>query len=305
MSLNTGELPGPLRRLQGKIGEKNVRIAHSPKVAAFVLPLLVAGPAFGQVADVPKASESNSLTIGLGIAAAPSYEGSDDYIIVPAGLAFGKVGGFSYYTRATTLYVDLIRDPYDARVDVAVGPAANLRVDRASQIEDSRVEALGELDYAIEAGGFAGVAVNRIFHEYDTVTARISWIHDVTDTHDSFIVTPALEYGTPLSRKLYAGLQLSADYVGEDFAATYYGVTPAGSAASGLSPFTIDGGWKNIRASLLGTYKLQGDLTTGGLGLFGIASYSSMLGDFKESPLVSEAGDADQFFVGGGLTYTF
>src|SRR3546814_2650047 len=64
---------------------------------------------------------------------------------------------------------------------------------------------LGELDFAIEAGAFAGVALNRVFHEYDTITARISWLHDVTDTHDGFIVTPALEYGTPLSRKAYAG----------------------------------------------------------------------------------------------------
>ncbi len=149
------------------------------------------------------------------------------------------------------------------------------------------------------------MAFNRVLHDYDTVTARIAWLHDVTDTHDSFIVTPALEYGTPLSRKVYAGLQLSADYVGADFASTYYGVTPAGAAASGLSPFAADEGWKNVRVSLLGSYKLQGDLTTGGLGLFGIASYSSMLGEFKESPLVSEAGDADQYFVGGGLTYTF
>src|SRR3546814_11427536 len=123
---------------------------------------------------------------------------------------------------------------------------------------------LGELDFAIEAGAFAGVALNRVFHEYDTITARISWLHDVTDTHDGFIVTPALEYGTPLSRKAYAGLQLSADYVGQDFAATYYGVTPAGAVASGLSPFTIDEGWKNARLSLLGSYQTQCDLTTGG-----------------------------------------
>ncbi len=113
------------------------------------VPLLTTGPALAQDADVPKASEPDSLTVGLGAAWAPSYEGSDDYVIVPAGLAFGKIGGFAYYTRATTLYVDLIRDPYDARVDLAFGPAANLRVDRAGRIEDARLKALGEMDYAI------------------------------------------------------------------------------------------------------------------------------------------------------------
>lgn len=262
-------------------------------------------PALAQTEPVPVASEPNSLTIGLGVAAAPSYEGSDDYMAVPAGLAFGKIGGFSYYTRATTLYVDLLREPYGERVDLALGPVANLRIDRAGRIGDAQVEALGELDWAVELGGFAGIAINGVLHQYDTVTARVSYIHDITDTHDSFIVTPGIEYGTPLSRKLYAGVQVSADYVGGDFATTYYAVSPAGSAASGLSPFSIDSGWKNIRASLLGTWKLTGDLTTGGWGLFGIASYSAMLGDFADSPLVSEAGDSDQFFIGGGLTYTF
>src|SRR3546814_10921783 len=116
----------------------------------------------------------------------------------------------------------------------------------------------------------------------------------------SDVFSSDLEYGTPLSRKAYAGLQLSADYVGQDFAATYYGVTPAGAVASGLSPFTIDEGWKNARVSLPGRYKLQGDLTPGGLGLFAIARSSSMLCESQESPPVSEAADADPYFVGGG-----
>jgi outer membrane scaffolding protein for murein synthesis (MipA/OmpV family) len=281
-----------------------MKIALSSALIALAVPAL-ATPALAQGTDVPKASEPNSLTLGIGAATAPSYEGSDDYIIVPAGLAFGKVGGFAYFTRATTLYFDLVRDPYDAKVSFGFGPAANIRFDRSRQIEDERVEALGELDTAIEAGAFAGIRFDRVFHGYDSVTARLTWLHDISDTHDSYVATPALEYGTPLSRKAFAGLQLSADYVGDGFAATYYGVTPAGAAASGLSTFALDSGWKNVRASLLGSYKLEGDLTTGGFGLFGIASYSSMLGDFKQSPLVSEAGDADQFFLGGGLTYTF
>src|SRR3546814_2418026 len=106
------------------------------------LPLLVAVPGFAQDTDVPKASEPNSITLGLGAAMAPSYEGSDDYIIVPAGLAFGKVGGFAYYTRATTLYVDVLRDPYDAKVDLAFGPAR-------SEEHTSELQSLMRISYAV------------------------------------------------------------------------------------------------------------------------------------------------------------
>lgn len=263
--------------------------------------LLLAGPAFAQ-AD--PAADRNSLTIGAGVGIAPDYEGSNDYRITPAGLAFGKVAGFSFYSRGTSLYFDLIPESDPNAVDFAIGPVGNLRVDR-TDVDDVRVKALGELDTAIELGGFVGIGKTGIFHAYDTVAARVSYTRDVTDTHDGAVITPTLEYGTPLSRKLYLGLQLSADHVDRDFAATYYGVDAAGAARSGLAPYTAGSGWKNVRASLLGTHALTGDLASGGLSLFAIASYSSLLGDFKRSPLVRDAGDANQYFAAVGLSYSF
>jgi outer membrane scaffolding protein for murein synthesis (MipA/OmpV family) len=100
------------------------------------------------------------------------------------------------------------------------------------------------------------------------------------------------------------GAAISADHVGGGFAQTDFGVTPAGTAASGLSTYSLDGGWKNIRTTLLGSVSLSGDLRRG-WGLFAIASYSKLLGDFKRSPIVGDAGDANQFFTAIGVSYTF
>jgi outer membrane scaffolding protein for murein synthesis (MipA/OmpV family) len=180
----------------------------------------------------------------------------------------------------------------------------NLRLDRTGRIKDAQVRALGELDTAIEAGVFLGVTKNGVLHDYDFLTARLDVIHDVTDTHDSLIVTPNLEYATPLSRTALIGASISADYVSGGFARTYFGVTPAGAAASGLSSYSLDAGFKNIRTTLLGTVSLSGDLRRG-WGLFAIGSYSRLLGDFKNSPIVRDAGDADQFFTAIGVSYTF
>jgi outer membrane scaffolding protein for murein synthesis (MipA/OmpV family) len=166
------------------------------------------------------------------------------------------------------------------------------------------VRALGDLDTAIEAGAFLGVTKNGVLHEYDFLTARLDVTHDVTDTHDSLIVTPNLEYATPLSRTALVGASISADHVGGGFARTYFGVTPAGAAASGLSTYSLGSGFKNIRTTLLGTVSLSGDLRRG-WGLFAIGSYSRLLGDFKNSPVVRDAGDADQFFTAIGVSYTF
>ena len=41
------------------------------------------------------------------------------------------------------------------------------------------------------------------------------------------------------------------------------------------------------------------------LGLFGIASYKRMLGKFADSPLVRDAGSADQAFAVAGVLYSF
>ena len=274
------------------------------KAGALLLALAAATSARAQETAEPADDGGDTFTIGLGASYLPSYEGSDNYVVSGAGLVRGRVSGFSFYSRGTAFLVDLIREPANAPVNVEFGPMVNLRLDRTSRIRDPRVRALGEIDTAIEAGGFFGATKNGVLHGYDFLTARVDVVHDVTNTHDSLIVTPNLEYATPLSRQTLVGLSVSADHVGGGYARTYYGVTPGGSVASGLAPYNLDGGFKNVRLTLLGTQSLSGDLRRG-LGLFAIGSYSRMLGDFKRSPIVRDAGDADQFLAALGLTYTF
>lgn len=275
------------------------------RAAALAVPFLLGTPAAAQGADVaPLDDGRDSVTIGLGAGYAPSYEGSNDYQLTGAGLVRGRVSGFSFFSRATAIYLDLAREAPGAAVNFEIGPMANLRLDRTSRIEDARVKALGEIDTAIEAGGFIGVTKNGVFHDYDFLSIRLDVSHDVTDTHDSTIVTPNIEYATPLSTTFLLGAALSADHVGGGFADTYYGITPLGAVASGLPAYDPDGGFKNWRATLLATQSLSGDLRRG-WALFAVGSYSRLLGDFKRSPIVSIAGDADQYFAAVGLSYTF
>ncbi len=276
------------------------------RIATFVAGamLLAAAPALAQEADQPQ-DDPNSLTIGLGAGYAPSYEGSDDYVVTPIGIAFGKVGGFSFFTRGTALFFDVVREPAGAPIDIGFGPAVNLRFDRSTQIKDDRVEALGELDRAVEVGGFVSVGRTGVLHQYDSIAARVHYVRDVTDTHDSYAIMPALEYGTPLSTTTYVGASVSGEYVGGGFARTYYGVDPAGSVRSGLPVYTPGKGFKNVRFSLFGSQSLTGDLRTGGLSLFAGGSYSRLLNDIKDSPLVAQVGDRDQYFASVGLSYSF
>jgi outer membrane scaffolding protein for murein synthesis (MipA/OmpV family) len=274
-------------------------------LTALAAALLAAAPAAAQEEETGRPDDRNSLTIGVGGAYIPSYEGSDDYILSPVGLAFGKLGGFGFATRGTALTIDLIPDSADAPFSFELGPVANLRLDRTNRIKDPAVRALGELDEAIELGGYVGVAKNGLLNRYDSLGVRLTYQKDVSDTHGSSVLTPAIEYSTPLSTRTYAQLGFQAERVGDGYARTYFGITPAGSSASGLPVYTADGGWKSHRLSLFMGQVLTGDLRDPGLSLFGGLAWSRLLGDFKRSPIVSIRGDADQYLATLGLAFTF
>jgi outer membrane scaffolding protein for murein synthesis (MipA/OmpV family) len=249
--------------------------------------------------------DGNSFTIGVGAGYMPSYEGSDDYRVIPAAVVRGKVGGHNFYTRGLQLYVDAIPESQGTGLDLSFGPVVGLRLNRTSGIKDERVKALGELDTAYEVGAFAGIGQTGVItSDYDTLSFRVTYLTDVGNAHKSHIITPSIEYGTPLSRQTYIGVSASADFVGGGYADYYFNVTPAGALASGLAPYDADGGFKSWSLSLAGAQSVTGDLL-GGMALFAIGSYTRLRGDFAESPIVSTAGSRNQWFAAIGLSYTF
>jgi MipA family protein len=262
----------------------------------------------GTAVDNPSLDpDRDTLTAGLGVVVLPDYEGSNDYRLIPGGIVRGKVSGISFFTRGLTLYVDLIPEPTGQKVDISFGPIIQYRASRTSadSIEDARVAALGELDAALDVGAWAGVSKTGIITSaYDTLAFRVSYQHDVLGAHDSYVIQPTIEYGTPLSTKTFVGLGATLDYVGGDFARYYYSISPGQSVASGLPVFNADGGFKSVGGNIILGQSLSGDLRRG-LSLFALAGYTRMLGDFADSPIVSVAGSRNQFIGGIGLGYTF
>ena len=274
--------------------------------AAELPPVADVPPPEGEGPPAPEVLDdgSDNLTVGLGAAYTPSYEGSDSYVVIPAAAVRGRVSGFRFQSRSTYLYVDLVPEGKDYALDLQLGPIAGVRLNRNNRIKDAQVRALGELDEAYEVGAFAGLSRTGVLHAYDTLGVRVDYVQDVSDVHDSHVITPSIEYSTPLSRTIFIGASLSAEYAGDGYARTYFGVTPAGAAASGLPAYDLDGGWKNWSLGLTTAYSLSGDLRRG-LALFALGSYGRLLDAYKRSPVVAIAGDRDQFFAAAGLGYTF
>jgi len=265
-----------------------------------------AAPAYAQSGDaaLPDPNDqSDTFTIGAGVGFVPDYEGSDDYRLIPAVAARGRISGISFFTRGTYLYVDVVPRG-SGKIDFDAGPIAGVRLNRTGKIKDDLVDRLPERDVAIEVGGFVGITAHGLTNPYDALSVRLDVVKDVANGHESTVITPTIDFGTPLSRTLYVAASLSADWVGGGYADAYYSITPADALASGLRSYDADGGYKGWKVGLLANQSLTGDLT-GGLSLFGTANYGRLSGDFRRSPIVADRGSASQWLGAIGLGYTW
>jgi outer membrane protein len=259
-------------------------------------------PAAAELPSPEDVSNRDTLTIGVGGAVLPDYEGSNDYRIIPAAAVRGQYHRIAFSTRGTYLLVDVI--PQSGKVDFDVGPIAGVRFDTRRNIEDPVVKLLPRRNRAIELGAFAGVSVHGVTNPYDRLGFRIDVTHDVANAHQSTIFSPTAEFSTPLSRTTYASANVGVEFVSNKFADYYYTITPADTVASGLPTFNAGGGMKNWKAGLLLNQSITGDLLHG-LSVFGTGQYSRLVDDFKRSPIVSQRGSASQWLGALGLAYTW
>jgi outer membrane scaffolding protein for murein synthesis (MipA/OmpV family) len=282
------------------------------RAALLILPLLAA-PAFAQDAAAPAeqaevASEGNArLTLGAGGAYYPDYEGSSHNRWSPVPAANGTVAGMSFTLLANRASLDVIPNPPGPGWDLQIGPVAvyNMNRSNADSISDPRVRALGEVDSALELGGYVGVGkTGLITSDFDRLTLSVSYRRDLSGVHKAGIWNPSINYTTPLSTKALVSLFASAEIVEDRYARTYFGVTPAQSLASGLPVFVPQGGQKDISFGGFFTYALSGNLTKG-LSLVVGGTYKKLVNDFAASPLVSIAGDRNQWTGAAGLAITF
>ncbi|HEY0629853.1 MAG TPA: MipA/OmpV family protein, partial [Sphingomicrobium sp.] len=184
------------------------------------------------------------------------------------------------------------------------GPIAGVRFNRTSDVKDDVVDELEDRDAAIELGVFAGVTYHGLTNPYDALSFRLDVVKDVAGAHESTLITPTIDFGTPLSRTFYIGLSASAEWAGGGYADYYYTIDAVDALASGLPVYDADGGLKHWRLSLLANHSVTGDLT-GGWSIFGTGSYTRLTGDFKDSPIVDLRGSSTQWLAALGVAYTF
>ncbi|HKP35170.1 MAG TPA: MipA/OmpV family protein [Sphingomicrobium sp.] len=262
-------------------------------------------PAAGQLPSPEEIANRDTVTVGVGAAITPDYEGSDDYRVIPAAAIRGQVSGISFSTRGTYLYVDVLSLGSD-KIEFNAGPIVGLRLTTRRHIKDDVVELLPRRKRAFEVGGFAGASVHGLTNPYDTLGFRVDVTHDIGNAHESTIFSPNIEFSTPLSQTTYVSASAGMEFVANRFADYYFTITPSDRLATGnqLPVFDADGGLKNWKLGLLLNQSVTGDLLHG-FSVFGLGQYSRLVGDFKRSPIVSLRGSAGQWLGAVGVAYTW
>jgi len=225
-------------------------------------------------------------TVGLGVASAPDYEGSDDSQGLPLLMFTGKYdSGRSFTLKGTNLKVNLL-----ANERFSFGPALNYRMER-DDVDNDQVDAMKDIDAALEAGVFGSIRVNNWLFGLEV-------LNDVSDEHDGMIVQATAAYRWKLSDELVLTPGASVTYADDDYMDTYFGVNSKNRGASTLPDFKAESDLKDVGASLVAHYTPWEHW-----GVMGILSYTALLNDAKDSPIVDDEGDDKQVFLGLMATY--
>lgn len=243
--------------------------------------------------------------VGVGVGSLPTYEGSNNYKIMPAAGIMGSVGGVGFRLRGPSLTTDLIRNKKGSRIGFRAGPSVRWRGGRSGNLKDDVVERLPDLDGGLELGIGMGVSIKRVLTKYDSLSFGVSRRWDVSGKGAGQSSSISTSYMMPVSKAQIFGFQASAIFNNDKNARYSYDVTPEGSAASGLPVFNAKGGLNEINFGAFTARDLSGDFLDGGFAVGAGVMYSRLQGSAADTPITSIRGDADQWMFGGGVSYTF
>ncbi|WP_246333182.1 MipA/OmpV family protein [Aureimonas mangrovi] len=228
------------------------------------------------------------IELGIGGTVQPRYLGSDDYILSPSPIV-----AVSYLRLPGLLEVG--GGPETA---FSIGPSFRFIGERDPD-DDSDLEGLRSLDRTYEAGLRAGYEVDfdqmwggEIYGE-----ARYAF-GEAEGFVGGFGVNAIVRPNEVVELRFGPRAELASS----EYMQTYFSISPDESIASGgrLSAFEADGGFYSVGVEAEARYEFRSNWF-----LTAEAGYQRLVGDAKDSPIVSEAGSADQFTAGLGISRRF
>jgi len=232
-------------------------------------------PGLSHAQDI-QADPSPHGLVALGPGVAPEFDGSKDMRVRAAIVADLHWRGVNLQAGGQGLRADVVSDPR-----LAFGPVMGVRLPRNDA--DGRVGLLPEIDTAMEAGAFLGYRFGGDTKGVGSLQTELSVVRNVSGAHGGLLATARASYAAVRNDTFSLSLDARTTWVNQDYARTYFGITPAEAAASGLAAYRPGSGIRDVGVSMTAGYWFSPRF--GAMGAFG-ASY--LVGDFADSPVTEE-----------------
>jgi outer membrane protein len=245
---------------------------------------LAASPVGAQ--DDPSDGEKRTR-VALGPQVKPSWPGADD-------VSFGPLIDFATAYGDTPFDFEAPDESFGFSVatsdSFALGPVLSFETKRASADVGG---ILPDVDFSLEVGGFVNYTVS------DSFRLRAEARQGVTG-HDGFIAVVGADFVIRDADEYLLSIGPRVTITDNSYQDAYYSVTPAQSAASGLSAYEASGGFQSVGVVVGYIQQL-----TDRWGVYSYAQYDRLVDDAANSPVVLTYGSRDQYSGGIALTYTF
>ena len=225
------------------------------------------------------------LKVGAAGLIAPKFEGSNKYRFSAQPLiSLGRQGEATRFSSRNDNVSFAVIDNDRFRV----GVAGKLLFER-----DYDINGLKDTKFGGEAGGFVDI------YPTDWLRVRGEVRHGIR-AHKGVVADIAADAFYDVTPTVRVSGGPRATFASKDYFKTYYGVDAEEAAASGLSEYRPGSGFKSVGVGGAITWKATDTIDT---SLFG--EYSRLQGPAKDSSIVRERGDRNQFMVGLLATYRF
>jgi outer membrane scaffolding protein for murein synthesis (MipA/OmpV family) len=242
--------------------------------------------------DGAGSGEARGVTVLLepGLGFVPDYDGSRDYELAP----LWRVRAANLYHPSTFVEVNgaSLRSNLLPHEHLRLGPSATY-VPARRNVQDDRVEALGDTRDAVLLGGLFGYEL--IVPQLGLLGAEVDARYDVAGEIGGLVTLRGI-YALPFAGGVCALVLVpELNYASADYMNELFSVDAAASERSGLPRYEAGAGFKDVAVTAALSVMLSERLQ-----LEGVGRYGRLLGEAADSPLVADVGDQNQF-VGGLL----
>lgn len=251
-------------------------------VAACLLTSLMIAPA--ALAQTPAESNDNTtFTLGLGAVSAPAYEGADHNKTRALPLVNYRSGRFFAGMLSGVGY------NFSTLPQLEFGPVLSYRLGR-DESDSYRLSGLGDIEGGADMGAFVRWNLQP-FALHATLKQGVSG--DVKGTQ----LRVGLGYGLALGPSDRLAFDASVDWADSELMQTYYGVSAAQSARSGLSAYNADSGIRRYGVGAVWTHSFtQQWFSTLSAGVYRLGASAA------DSPITT---DRNVGLLSVGLGYRF